>query len=148
MADPTDMASERNVSDRNRWKIPQLSAFALAAAIVAMSASAASAAPAAAPHPTRSGGCSGSGSWTLTVRANAAGGLTVKFSETGGDAGDVWHIYINHDALLLFSGSRTANGNGAVTVTRKVANLPGLDTFTVSANDNTAGESCTATASY
>ena len=146
MADPTGMTSERNLENRNRWKIPRAAGAVVLA--VALAAASAGTAWAAAAHPTQSGGCSGGGTWRLTVRANTAGGLTVKFAESGGAAGDSWNIFMDHDGYGFFSGSRVANGSGAVTVTRKVNNLAGLDQITVSANDNTAGATCTGTASY
>lgn len=106
--------------------------------------------PADAPQPAavqRTGSCSGPTNWRLVLRRGDPGQLVVTFTASGGASDQKWNVFIEDKGTGIYAGSRTSGDNGYFRVRKVTKDLPGVDKFTVGANNAATGETCTAHAS-
>jgi hypothetical protein len=95
---------------------------------------------------TRRGECSSESVWALTVRSVDTERLRVRLVIAGGPEGDEWNVFMDHNGVGFFSGSRVAGAEGLVLVRRLVEDLDGSDRIRAGALDLATGETCRARA--
>lgn len=120
----------------------------MAAAVVIATAVCSAAAPpvsaVAGPSIGRHGACTDASSWRLKVRSADEGTLRVRFVIAGGAAGEKWNLFMDHNGVGFFAGSRISGDDGLVVVRRRTNDLDGSDTIRATAHDTVTGETCSA----
>ena len=116
------------------------------AAVLVASVLAAVGAPAAAEETpvTRRGECSDVSGWRLKVRLVEGDMLRVRFVIAGGAAGEEWNLFMDHNGVGFFAGSRISERDGLVVVRRRIVDLDGEDRIRAAAHDTVTGETCRA----
>lgn len=88
----------------------------------------------------RSGHCSGSARWDLTVKSDD-GGLAVEGEVDSNRKGQTWRWRIVHNGSVSARGTATTRGpSGSFSVERRLADLAGTDRVTFRASRN--GQRC------
>jgi hypothetical protein len=126
-------------------KILGFSAAVLVAAAFAGAAPAAIAAPTAPAAVVRTGSCSGSSTWKLTLKHDA-GRIESDLEVQTPMAGQRWHYVMKDNGTRFAAGHKTTQADGSFSVTRFAANQTGTDHILAKATNLTTGEICRATA--
>ena len=101
----------------------------LGAVILAIGAMFASTGAALGHEIQREGNCTnGSADWRIEVE-HEDGGFQVDVRIRSEVAGQVWHLRIKHDGLVILDQDRTTNADGEFRVRRQRPNTAGTDTF-------------------
>lgn len=70
--------------------------------------------------------------------------LRVRFVIAGGAAGEEWNVFMDHNGVGFFAGSRTSGRDGLVVVRRRTEDLDGEDRIRAGAHNTATGETCRA----
>ena len=127
-----------SVPRRRRTPIAVLLAATLAVTLCAATIPAS----AAGTSVTRRGGCSDVSRWRLKVRPIEDDMLRVRFVIAGGAAGEEWNLFMDHNGVGFFAGSRVSEADGLVVVRRRTEDLDGQDRIRAGAHNTATGETC------
>ena len=94
----------------------------------------------------RDGVCTGPSHWRLRVLPDGDV-LRVRLAVRGGQAGQRWNIFMDHNGTGFFAGYRISGEDGAWVVRRRVPNLAGTDVIRFGAHNVATGETCSGRAS-
>ena len=119
-------------------------AVMVAAAFVG-AAPAALAAPTAPAAVIRTGSCSVSSTWKLTLKHDS-GRIESDLEVQTPVAGQTWHFVMKDNGVRFAGGNKTTQADGSFSVTKFAANQPGMDNIRAKATNLTTGETCVATA--
>lgn len=133
--------------ERDRLRIPRLSALLVAAVVVMTMSQSAMAGTALAASVKVHGKCTGPSRWVLAIQPSIGKPLQVKYTVTGSAAGQTWKVFMSDRGAMVYAGTPTTNSKGTFTVTARVKDLLGLDKIAVAANNTATGETCGARAS-
>lgn len=89
----------------------------------------------------REGSCTGPSHWRLRV-VPVGGELRVRLAVRGGQAGQRWNAFMDHNGTGFFAGSRISGVDGAWVVRKRVRNLAGTDVIRFGAHNVVTGETC------
>ena len=129
---------------------------AISGTALALALSASSAAPAVGRPGPSSGGsdriattgtCTAGSQWTLSGRSRYLRVDVEARVDTGGPRAR-WVLRLQHNQTTVAVRSRRATGGGVVKVKARVGNLPGLDTFTLTARNRLTAETCQGTLTF
>jgi hypothetical protein len=118
---------------RDRHGLRRALTTLLVAAVVVVAAPAGAA--------VREGSCTGPSHWRLRVVPHG-GELRVRLAVRGGQAGQRWNIFMDHNGTGFFAGSRISGVEGAWVVRKRVRNLAGTDSIRFGAHNLVTGETC------
>jgi hypothetical protein len=68
--------------------------------------------------------------------------LGVRLAVAGGRAGQRWNVFVDHNGVGFFAGSRISGTGGYFTVRQRVPNLAGVDTIRFGASNRKSLETC------
>lgn len=94
------------------------------------------------PSVARRGACSDVSRWRLKVRSIEGDMLRVRFVIAGGAAGEEWNLFMDHNGVGFFAGSRISEHDGLVVVRRRTEDLDGQDRIRAGAHNTATGETC------
>lgn len=93
------------------------------------------------------GSCTGTTNWKLSVEGSRRS-VSVTLRITGSPPRRSWTVFLDNDGWGFYSGTRRADGRGALVLRRNTSNGPGPDRVTVAATDRATGETCAGTVVY
>lgn len=93
----------------------------------------------------RSGHCSGSSTWMLTLKYDN-GRIESDVEVQTPKAGQAWGFKMYDNGVVFGSGTKTTIADGSWSATRYAPNHVGIDHIKVTAKNQVTGETCTATA--
>jgi hypothetical protein len=117
-------------------------AVLLAAALAVTVCAATIPAAAADSSVARRGTCSDVSAWRLKVRSIEGDVLRVRFVIAGGAAGQEWNLFMDHNGVGFFAGSRISELGGLVVVRRRTEDLDGQDRIRAAGHNTVTGETC------
>ena len=120
--------------------VTRLVAVAVAGVVPLSAASTATAAEQA----SKSGACGTGSTWVLSAKEVEGDIADVRFTVDSPRAGSVWRMQLFREGVRVFTGLRTANDDGVVSVLRRVEEAQGVnDRYVATARDTETGERCT-----
>jgi len=126
-----------------------MTAMAVAAVVGAAALSAPVSASAGGRVVERTGGCAGAGTWTMKVTTQNRGGLQAEFELDVNRARQRWQVRFAHDGRMVANLVRATRApSGAFTVRVVTRNGPGVDRFSVRAQQMNGPNSCRARAAF
>jgi hypothetical protein len=90
----------------------------------------------------KEGSCSIHGDWRLEVRRQDANTLRVRFRIEHTPAGDTWEVFLSDNGSRFFAGTRKADANGEVRVSKLTGDRVGTDRIKAYAYSRDTGEVC------
>jgi hypothetical protein len=116
--------------------------------VLALSALATTTAARANDRMERQGSCSSGGDWRLRVEHRDANTLRVRFRIEDTPAGDVWELFLSDNGVRFFAGTRTADSNGEVRVSRTTRDRAGTDRIKAYGYSRGTGETCSGSVAF
>jgi hypothetical protein len=68
--------------------------------------------------------------------------LRVRFVIAGGAAGQEWNVFMDHNGVGFFAGSRISERDGLVVVRRRTEDQDGEDRIRAAGHNTVTGETC------
>jgi hypothetical protein len=90
----------------------------------------------------KEGSCSIHSDWRLEVRREDAHTLRVRFRIEHTPAGDTWEVFLSDNGTRFFAGTRKADANGEVRVSKPTGDRAGTDRIKGYAYSRDTGEVC------
>jgi hypothetical protein len=96
----------------------------------------------------RRGSCTSGGDWRLRVEHRDADTLRVRFRIEDTPAGHVWELFLSDNGDRFFAGTRTADSNGEVRLSRLTRDRAGTDRIKAYGYSRGTGETCSGSVAF
>jgi hypothetical protein len=96
----------------------------------------------------RRGSCSSGGDWRLRVEHRDANTLRVRFRIEDTPAGDVWELFLSDNGNRFFAGTKKADSNGEVRLSRLARDRAGTDRIKAYGYSRGTGETCSGSVAF